>query len=30
VWVALESIPDGDELVAAHLAEHQKVRPHPH
>jgi PPOX class probable F420-dependent enzyme len=26
VWVALESIPDGDELVAAHLAEHQKVR----
>jgi PPOX class probable F420-dependent enzyme len=26
VWVALQSTPDGDELVAAHLGEHQKVR----
>ena len=26
VWVALESTPDGDELVTAHLAEHKKVR----
>ncbi|MGE0782267.1 PPOX class F420-dependent oxidoreductase [Mycolicibacterium sp.] len=26
VWVALQSTPDGDELVTAHLAEHQKVR----
>jgi PPOX class probable F420-dependent enzyme len=26
VWVALQSMPDGDELVTAHLAEHRKVR----
>ena len=26
VWVALQSTPDGDELVTAHLAAHQKVR----
>ena len=26
VWMAVESTPDGDELVAAHLAEHKKVR----
>ncbi len=26
VWVALQSTPDGDELLAAHLAEHKKVR----
>jgi hypothetical protein len=27
VWVVVQSTPDGDdELVAAHLAEHQKVR----
>lgn len=26
VWVALQSGPDGDELVTAHLAEHKKVR----
>ncbi|BBY77851.1 PPOX class F420-dependent enzyme [Mycolicibacterium parafortuitum] len=26
VWVALQSTPDGDELVTAHLSEHQKVR----
>ena len=26
VWVALQSSPDGDELVTAHLSEHQKVR----
>ena len=26
VWMALESTPDGDELVSAHLAEHKKVR----
>jgi PPOX class probable F420-dependent enzyme len=26
VWVALQSTADGDELVTAHLAEHQKVR----
>lgn len=26
VWVALRSTPEGDELVTAHLAEHQKVR----
>lgn len=26
VWVALQSMPDGDELVTAHLAEHKKVR----
>ena len=26
VWVALESTPDGDELVSAHLSEYQKTR----
>ena len=26
VWVALQSTPDGDELVTAHLAEHNGVR----
>src|ERR1700754_2205983 len=26
VWMALESTPDGDELVSAHLAEDQKTR----
>jgi PPOX class probable F420-dependent enzyme len=26
VWVALQSMPDGDELVTAHLSEHKKVR----
>jgi PPOX class probable F420-dependent enzyme len=26
VWFALESTPDGDELVSAHLAEYQKTR----
>jgi hypothetical protein len=26
VWVALQSTPEGDELVTAHLAEHKKVR----
>lgn len=26
VWMALQSTPDGDELVTAHLAEHKKVR----
>ncbi|MGV0742414.1 PPOX class F420-dependent oxidoreductase [Mycolicibacterium sp. XJ870] len=26
VWVALQSTPDGDELVTAHLSEHKKVR----
>ena len=26
VWVALQSTPDGDGLVTAHLAEHKKVR----
>jgi PPOX class probable F420-dependent enzyme len=26
VWMALESTPDGDELVCAHLAEYQKTR----
>ncbi|MCV7423229.1 PPOX class F420-dependent oxidoreductase [Mycobacterium yunnanensis] len=26
VWVALESTPDGDELVSAHLAEYKKTR----
>jgi PPOX class probable F420-dependent enzyme len=26
VWAALQSTPDGDELVSAHLAEHKKVR----
>jgi PPOX class probable F420-dependent enzyme len=26
VWVALQSTPDGDELVTAHLGEHKKVR----
>ena len=26
VWVALESTPDGDELVSAHLTEYQKTR----
>ena len=26
VWVALQSMRDGDELVSAHLAEHKKVR----
>lgn len=26
VWVALQSTPDGDELVSAHLAEYQKTR----
>lgn len=24
VWVALQSTPDGDELVTAHLAEHKR------
>lgn len=26
VWVGLQSTPDGDELVTAHLGEHKKVR----
>jgi PPOX class probable F420-dependent enzyme len=26
VWVALQSTPDGDELVSAHLHEYQKTR----
>ncbi len=26
VWVALQSTPDGDELVSAHLGEHKKIR----
>jgi PPOX class probable F420-dependent enzyme len=26
VWVAMQSTPEGDELVTAHLAEHKKVR----
>ena len=26
VWIALQSTPDGDELVSAHLAEYQKTR----
>lgn len=26
VWLALQSTPDGDELVTAHLLEHKKVR----
>ncbi|MDV3125019.1 PPOX class F420-dependent oxidoreductase [Mycobacterium sp. 21AC1] len=26
VWLALQSTPDGDELVTAHLSEHKKVR----
>ena len=26
VWMALQSRPDGDELVSAHLAEYQKTR----
>ena len=26
VWMALESTPDGDELVSAHLAEYRKTR----
>jgi PPOX class probable F420-dependent enzyme len=26
VWMALESTPDGDELVSAHLAEYNKTR----
>jgi len=26
VWVAVETTPDGDELVSAHLAEYQKTR----
>jgi PPOX class probable F420-dependent enzyme len=26
VWFALQSTPDGDELVTAHLQEHKKVR----
>jgi PPOX class probable F420-dependent enzyme len=26
VWVALQSTPEGDELVTAHLAAHKKVR----
>jgi PPOX class probable F420-dependent enzyme len=26
IWVALQSTPDGDELVSAHLAEYQKTR----
>jgi PPOX class probable F420-dependent enzyme len=26
VWVALQSTPDGDELVSAHLVEYQKTR----
>jgi PPOX class probable F420-dependent enzyme len=26
IWVALQSTPDGDELVSAHLSEYQKTR----
>ena len=26
VWVALQSTPDGDELVSAHLADYKKLR----
>src|ERR1700741_1566269 len=26
VWMALESTPEGDELVSAHLSEYQKTR----
>ena len=26
IWMALESTPDGDELVSAHLTEYQKTR----
>ncbi|WP_019969373.1 PPOX class F420-dependent oxidoreductase [Mycobacterium sp. 141] len=26
VWMALQSTPEGDELVTAHLAEHKKIR----
>ena len=26
VWVALQSTPEGDELLTAHLGEHKKVR----
>jgi PPOX class probable F420-dependent enzyme len=26
IWMALESTPDGDELVAAHLSEYKKTR----
>src|ERR1700749_2962128 len=26
VWVALQSTPEGDELVSAHLSEYQKTR----
>jgi PPOX class probable F420-dependent enzyme len=26
VWAALQSTPDGDELVTAHLSEHKKIR----
>lgn len=26
VWVALESTPENDELVVAHLSEHKKIR----
>jgi PPOX class probable F420-dependent enzyme len=26
VWMALESTPDGDELVSAHLTEYRKTR----
>jgi PPOX class probable F420-dependent enzyme len=26
IWMTLESTPDGDELVAAHLAEYKKTR----
>ncbi len=26
VWVALQSTPDGDEIVSAHLSEHRKTR----
>jgi PPOX class probable F420-dependent enzyme len=26
VWVAVQSTPDGDELVSAHLSEYQKTR----
>ena len=26
VWMALESTPDGDELVSAHLTQYQKTR----
>jgi PPOX class probable F420-dependent enzyme len=26
VWVALQSIPDGDEIISAHLSEYKKTR----